>query len=208
MKKLTSIASAMLIMLSAFALAGCTIMRPTSAPPTLYDLGPLRAATIAGTPQSNLPAISIAEIRTPIWLDSQAMYYRLAYANDQQPRPYAGSRWATPPVLLFSQRLKLQLAQAGGVVLSAADGAINIPVLHIEADDFTQTFSSPEQSLVQVAVRASVFNGRTLVAQKTLIRQVPAPSADAAGGARALASASDAVIAEMIAWLSQLPTKK
>lgn len=196
----------MTILLSALLmLAACSTLKST--PPALYDLGPLY---VAGTPseQLNLPSISVAETQAQSWLNSQAMYFRLAYANDQQPRPYAGSRWTMAPTLLFSQRLKSRLAQAGGVVLSASDGALNIPVLRLEADDFTQTFSSADASAAQVVVRASVFNGRTLLAQKTFSRQAPAPSADAAGGVKAFALASDAMIADMMAWLAQLPLKK
>lgn len=196
----------MTILLSALLmLTACSTLKST--PPALYDLGPLY---VAGTPSAplNLPPISVAETQAQSWLNSQAMYFRLAYANDQQPRPYAGSRWTMAPTLLFSQRLKSRLAQAGGVVLSASDGALNIPVLRLEADDFTQTFSSADASAAQVVVRASVFNGRTLLAQKTFSRQAPAPSADAAGGVKAFARASDAVIADMMAWLAQLPLKK
>src|SRR6185436_19799962 len=120
-------------------------------------------------------------------LDSPLMFFRLNYANDRQPRAYANSRWTMAPAQLFGQRLKSRLAQAGGIVLPAADGAANVPLLRIETDDFTQTFDGPAHSSAQIALRATVFNARTMTAQKTFVKQVPAPSADAAGGARALA---------------------
>lgn len=197
----------------ALALSGCALIdAATNASarqeaPALFDLGPVRTVQ-GGDAGAALPPLSVAEVMTPAWLDGPMIYYRLAYANDQQPRPYANSRWSMPPARLFNQRLKSRLAQAGGVVLSAGDGASNTPVLRIEADDFTQTFQSAGQSSGQVAMRASVFNGRTLLAQKTFIREASAPSADAAGGVRALASAGDAVIADMMVWLGTLPLKK
>jgi len=206
MMKKTNPISILSSVLLALVLAGCVSIGQ-SAPPTLYDLGPLHAAGAASVPL-NLPPISVAETQAQSWLNNHAMYFRLAYANDQQPRPYADSRWAMAPTLLFSQRLKARLAQAGGVVLSASDGATNIPLLRLEADDFMQTFSSADLSIAQVVIRASVFNGRTLMAQKTFSRQAPAPSADAAGGVKAFALASDAVIADMMAWLAQLPLNK
>jgi cholesterol transport system auxiliary component len=206
MMKKTSRISILSSVLLALVLAGCSSIEK-SAPPTLYDLGPLHTAGTAPV-QLNLPPISIAETEAQSWLNNQAMYFRLAYANDQQPRPYAGSRWTMTPALLFSQRLKARLAQAGGVVLSASDGAADIPLLRLEADDFTQTFPSPDLSTAQVVMRASVFNGRTLMTQKTFSRQAPAPSADAAGGVKAFALASDAMIADMMAWLAQLPLNK
>lgn len=192
------------IALCGLLLAGCVTSHTT--PMTLYDLGPVRAGADAA--QAGLPPIAVAEVQAPTWLESRAMYYRLAYADALQPRPYATSHWTMPPAALFGQKLKLRLAQAGGVVLAASDGAANVPVLRIEADDFTQTFASARDSSAQVALRASLFNGRLLIAQKTFTRRVAAPSADAAGGAAALAGASDALIDDMIAWLAQLSIKK
>jgi cholesterol transport system auxiliary component len=112
-----------------------------------------------------------------------------------------------PPAQLIAQRLKSRIAQAGGVALSAADGAIGVPVLHIDVDDFTQTFDAPGHSMGMVALRASTFNGQVLIAQKTFSRQAPAPTPDAEGGARALAQASDEAIADVMQWLATLQQK-
>jgi cholesterol transport system auxiliary component len=122
--------------------------------------------------------------------------------------PYAHARWNAPPAQLFVQRLKARIARSGGTVLPAADGAINIPLLRIDTDDFTQIFTSPGSSVGQVALRVSVFQGRTLVAQKSILKEVAAPSADAAGGAKALMDASDAAITDIMSWLAGLPLKR
>jgi cholesterol transport system auxiliary component len=53
-----------------------------------------------------------------------------------------------------------------------------------------------------------VFRSHKLVDQKTFSRSAASPSADAAGGARALADASDAVAADVLAWLAALPPSK
>jgi cholesterol transport system auxiliary component len=174
---------------------------------TLYDLGMLPAEQTVAAP-SSLPPLSIADVSTPQWLDTRQMFYRLAYANNQQPRAYANSGWSTPPGQMFGHRLKARIAQAGGAVLSASAGVANVPVLRIEADDFTQTFNSPQQSTVRVSVRASVLNDRKLAAHKNFVREVAAPTPDAAGGASALAEASDLVITDMMNWLAGLRLKK
>jgi cholesterol transport system auxiliary component len=173
----------------------------------LYDLGPLRTTASAAQTGTalKLPPVSVAEVNMPAWLDSPLMYYRLSYANEQQPRPYATNRWIAPPGRLFAERLKSRIANAGGTVLSASDGATGVRTLRIEADDFSQVFSAPGQSAGHIALRASVLNGRVLVSQKTFEQSAPAPSADAEGGAKALAMASDAIIAQMITWLGSLP---
>jgi cholesterol transport system auxiliary component len=61
------------------------------------------------------------------------------------------------------------------------------------------------QSTGVVAVRASVFRGHALVDQRSFRRAIPAASADAAGGARALAAGTDAVAADIVAWLAGMP---
>jgi len=196
MKKTMQLLLALLI---AFGSASCATRGQSN---TLYDLGILR-----NTPPTlpALPPISVAEVRSPGWLDSHLMFYRLGYANEQQPHPYANSRWSMAPAQLFEQRLKARIAQTGGAVLPAAAGARNVPVLRIEADDFTQLFNAPAQSVGRVSVHAALLDGRTLIAQKNFVKEAPAPSADAAGGAKALADASDALIDDMIRWLATLP---
>ena len=190
-------------------ISACSVVsRPDAA--VLYDLGPLRtqAPPSPPSPQSlSLPPLSIVDIQVPGWLDSSLIFYRLSYANEQQPRPYAQARWSMPPGQLLQQHLKSRIAQAGGAVLTPSSAAPNVPVLRIEADDFTQIFSSPGQSIGQVSLRASVFRERTLVAQRSFVRQAPAPAADAAGGVRALADAGDAALGDMIAWLASLNLK-
>lgn len=186
------------IIIAILMTAGCAGNRPGST--TLYDLGPLETSAAGALPA--LPPVAVAEVQGPGWMDSNLIFYRLNYANNQQPRPYANARWAMPPAQLLLQRMKARIAQAGGASLAASHGATNVPVLRIEADEFSQVFEAPGKSHVAVSLRASVFRGRLLVAHKSFSRQLPAASGDAEGGARALAAASDAVIADMITWLS------
>jgi cholesterol transport system auxiliary component len=193
-----TIRSAWTLLLCGLLLAGCASVKQPQA--ELFDMG-------MATPAANLPALppmALAEVNTPEWLDSPAIFYRLAYDSARQPRPYANSRWSMPPAQLFAQRLKSRMGQAGGTLLSASDGAAGIPVLHLEADEISQIFDSPERSSGMVAMRLSVLHGRRLLGQKSFVQRMPAPSADAAGGVEAIASASDAVIADMLQWLASL----
>ncbi len=187
-------------------LAGCTVQSGRLSGANLYDLGPLPSAH----PASAQPALvlSVADVVPSAWLDSPLIYYRLLYADAQQPGAYAHHRWIMRPTELFGQRLKARIVQAGGVAASAVDGPVNLALLKIEADDFTHQFESPGRSFGSIAVRASLYHGRTLVAQKSFATRAPAPSNDAAGAAHALAAASDAVIADMLAWLATQPLKR
>jgi cholesterol transport system auxiliary component len=197
-------ARAAMMMLAVALLCGCATRAPA---PVLYDFGPVYlGAAMPATPR--LPALSVAEVQAPPMLDGPLMFYRLGYANIQQPQPYAASRWSMTPAQLLGQRLKTRIAQEGGTVLSQVGGASQLPLVRLELDDFIQIFSDPGHSVGQLSVRASVLSGPQLIAQRQFSHQVNSPAADAAGGARALATASDAVITEMLAWLAGLPLKK
>lgn len=193
-------------LLYALLLGGCTIQRDRLSSSTLYDLGPVHTAQ-AGVKSPAL-AVSVADVNPSAWLDTPLMFYRLAYANDQQPRTYAQHRWVLQPAMLFGQRLKARIAAAGGVAASAADGATNLSTLRIEADEFIHVFDAPDSSHGYISLRASVYNDRTLLAQKSFAARSPAPTNDAGGGARALANASDAVISDIMTWLATLPLRR
>ena len=173
-----------------------------------YDFGsPAQAAATPAPVAARLPALVVTDVTGNPAFDSERMYYRLNYADPLQARPYANNRWTTTPLQLLTQRFKSRVGQAGIKVLSPTDASTGVPLLRIDLDDFTQTFDSTSASYGQLIVRASLFQGRTLVDQRTFSRKVDASTADASGGARALAQATDAVAADMIGWLgtAQLP---
>ncbi|MES2295593.1 MAG: ABC-type transport auxiliary lipoprotein family protein [Pseudomonadota bacterium] len=177
--------------------------------PALYDFGAPPAGAPAAMPTGTMPAaLVVAEVNGPAALDSQSMFYRLNYADPLQARAYANNHWSGTPLQLITQRFKTRFAQTGMKVLSLSDAAAGMPLLRVEVDDFSQGFDSPGQSHGQLLLRASLFQGRKLIAQESFASKVPARSADAAGGARALAEATDAVAANILAWVAALPPRK
>lgn len=188
-------------------LAACTSVSDRRDPQALYDLGvPASASTAqAGATGPRFAPLAVADISVPSWMDSTRIFYRLDYDNPLQARSYSQARWTMPPSRLFLQRLKTRLAQAGVPVLGASDGAIGVAQLRIDADDFSQVFESATKSSARIALRVSLLQDRKLVAQKSFIAVAPANSPDAAGGVLALAAASDALAADLTAWLSTLP---
>lgn len=177
---------------------------------TAFDFGPLGApvTTAAQAPRPQLPAIVVMDATGSPAFESERMVYRLNYADPLQARTYAQARWAANPLLLVTQRVKSRLAQAGIKVLSATDSNTNVPILRLEVDDFSHAFASTTQSEGQLVLRASVFNSHTLLDQKTFSRATPAPTADAPGGARALAASTDGAAADITAWLAGIDTRK
>jgi len=199
------------VTIAAAALAGCASKGPQ---PTAFDFGPmgvpLPAASMApagtdGVRPLAMPAIVVADVSGPASLDSQRMFYRLMYADARQSRPYAYNTWAVTPLQLMSQRVKARIAQAGVKVVSTTDAAGGLPLLRLEADEFSQNFDSATQSSASITLRASVFRNHKLVDQRTFSRAARAPSADAAGGASALAESTDGIAADILAWLATMP---
>ena len=205
--------------LIALLLGGCASKGATT---SHFDFGPLSpqaataaapaavpAATSAATPAAaSIGAIIVADVTGPASLDTERMQYRLLYADARQARPYAYNQWTVTPLQLLTQRMKARIAQAGVKVLSTTDAAASVSLLRMEVDEFTQNFDSATQSQGSISLRASLFRSHHLIDQKTFARSVPAPSADAAGGARALADASDALAADVLAWLAAQPPQK
>ncbi|NRR34287.1 membrane integrity-associated transporter subunit PqiC [Oxalobacteraceae bacterium] len=184
-------------------LGACASKGPT---PAHFDFGPMPAsAHTTPAPAHPLAAIVVADVSGPAALDSERMQYRLLYADARQARPYAYNHWSGTPLQLLTQRLKGRFAQAGVKVLAVTDAAASLPLLRIEAEDFSQEFDSASSSHGRISVRASLFRGHLLLDQRSFSRSRPAPSADAAGGAQALAEASDALSADLLAWLASLP---
>ncbi|WP_162597713.1 ABC-type transport auxiliary lipoprotein family protein [Pandoraea apista] len=160
------------------------------------------AAPAAGVTAAGAPRMSPLKVvvNAPSWLDADVIYYRLPASEGDQARVYANSRWLASPARLFGDRLRSALS-VDRPVLAAGDPTA-APALRVELEEFAQYFDSTSSSHGVVQVRATLFDGPKLLAQTTLRAQAPAPSADAAGGARALALASDAVQTQLIQWLA------
>jgi cholesterol transport system auxiliary component len=189
---------------AALLLAGCASQK--GEPTTTFDFGPAMPAQTAAASSSTgaLGAIVITDVTGSSALENERMFYRLSYADPLQARSYANSRWTANPLQMTTQRLKTRIAQAGAKVLSETDASNGVPILRVDVDEFVHNFRSAGQSEGQVALRASVFRGHVLIDQRSFARTTPAGSADAAGGARALAASTDAVAADIVAWLGTL----
>ena len=81
-------------------------------------------------------------------------------------------------------------------------------LLRVELEEFSQLFESATASTGLLRLRATAVQassrGEKLLGQRSIIVQRPAPSADAAGGVRALTAATDAAVEEIDQWLQQL----
>ncbi|XHS78241.1 ABC-type transport auxiliary lipoprotein family protein [Burkholderiaceae bacterium UC74_6] len=163
-----------------WALGACSSLLPAPAPsPAIYDLGAPGAAVAA--------PIRAVDVDAPDWLDSNGMLYRLG--DPQRVQRFTEARWAASPGNLLEERLRQRL-------VPKASGA----TLYIGLESFEQRFSTATQSEVCVRVRAKL-------GERQQVFEIKRPGGtDAASGARALATASDALIEQMLAWAASAPT--
>jgi cholesterol transport system auxiliary component len=165
-----------------------------------------------------LPAVLLADVEAPVALETTAVLYRLGYADAQQLRPYAQARWSMAPAQLLRGRLRAVLGQRRSVLTPLDAAAPGTLTLRVELEEFSQWFDTTTSSAALVRVRATL--GRTgspsslgspgiaakPVAQTSFVLQHPSNTADAAGGVRAMALATDALVQQLDAWLQQTTT--
>ncbi|RQS29691.1 ABC transporter [Burkholderia sp. Bp8992] len=159
-----------------------------------YDLGPASSVVTAGSG----PALKVLDVAAPDALDSDKFAYRLAYADVQHVAVYRDSRWTAPPAQLLTQRLRGALSSRGAV-LEGSDG-VRAPTLKVDLNEFEQVFDGQSQSHGAVTARATLTLDGKVLGQRTFVARAPSSTPDAAGGARALAAASDELVSQIAAW--------
>ncbi|MFO7580869.1 ABC-type transport auxiliary lipoprotein family protein [Nitrosomonas halophila] len=190
--------------LVALLLAGCTLTPKALPPVSTYDLGPMPQPQ----PQVSLPLhpiIQLAEISAPVWLDTQAIRYRLAYHDPAQTYAYANSRWAAPPAKLLTERIRQHIATYHGETDSNISDGLPAAsyLLRIELSEFVQIFEQAHSSQVMIGWRAHLFERKTqsIVAQRNFSLAGSTETADAAGAVKAFIWLSDQLASELTEWL-------
>jgi cholesterol transport system auxiliary component len=181
-------------------LSGCATNR---AVPVQYDFDGVPDPIHSQAPLD--ATIAIPPIAAPPWLRTTALVYRLDYEPSATARAYTSSQWVAPPAALLTLRLRQSVeARNRGITLRHISVNPEGYDLEISLDAFAQIFSSPDQSLCEVVLRATlVKHGNEVIAQKTFSARRPAPTPDAAGAVKGLVNASDTDVRGIIMWLRQ-----
>ncbi|MDE3011153.1 MAG: membrane integrity-associated transporter subunit PqiC [Pseudomonadota bacterium] len=179
-----------LLALCLLMLAACSLQPVRPAATAQFDLG-------AAVPRADGagPAVQLVDCAAPPWLADTSMRYRLGWLEPLQLQAYRDSRWLAPPCALLGQRVRAQQPVAAGP---------GVRQLRIELDAFEQEFSAPQTSDAVVRLRASLAlpeAGGSLRSRSFSMRR-PA-GGDARSGALALAQATDALLAELGAWVRE-----
>ena len=158
-------------------------------------------------------------VQAPLLADgSTLVHYRLAYADAQVLRAYTQARWSVPPAQMVQQRLREHLTQGGRVVLSAAPGEAlpsvqgrRVPVLRLALEEFSHVFTTAQDSVGWVRVRATLVDpapqGDVLLAQRVLEVRQPASAPNAAAGVQALAQGVDVLGGALTQWLQTVSNR-
>lgn len=207
-------ASAWGAILLAALLAGCSAIPDKPVRAAIYDFGLAPAAHGSPVLPPTLPPLVLADVEVTGALDGSAVLYRLGYADDHQLRPYSQARWSAPPPQLIRQRVRQRLGleravlDIGESAALAREGGGAPRVLRMGLEEFSHQFETPDRSWGVLRLRVTLMEnavaGERLLAQRTFVVRRPAPSADAPGGVRALAAATDAVAQEIAQWMQGL----
>ncbi|MBK7422366.1 MAG: membrane integrity-associated transporter subunit PqiC [Propionivibrio sp.] len=185
-----------LILLAASLLSACIGGARNVPPALIYDFG-LPAKPLVGEGTWSRLAL---EVRSPPWIDSRNIDYRLVYEEPLKKREYAGSRWASSPGLLLAQQLRQQLG-----AVSAGGNAAADCLLRVELQEFSQVFDSPQKSHAVLQANVSLIDTRRqLVAERQVSIEQPAASPDAHGGVNALVKTSTELGQQLADWLASL----
>jgi ABC-type uncharacterized transport system auxiliary subunit len=88
-------------------------------------------------------------------------------------------------------------------VVVPGDNARYDAALRVDLVEFAQVFDTPDASRARVQVRATLIRDQKLAAQRTFTAERKAGTADAAGGAAALAAAAEESIDAVVRWTAE-----
>lgn len=190
-------------------LTGCTVTPHANVPLAVHSLGILHTSDInASTDQrpTRSPSLLVVDATTPVWLDSRAIQYRLAYHDPTQLYTYANSHWAATPAAMLTLQIRNRLlTETGHPVIKPGDGAQADYALQVDLTEFTQFFDSADSSHAVINLNASLIKRktRTLFAQHNFSIHQETATKDAAGAVRALTEASDKLTKNLVDWISK-----
>lgn len=186
-----------------FMVFGCALGPAATPLVATYDLGADRT-----TPTSTAIPVHVVldDVSASPWLHTPAIIYRLVYQDAARINPYSMSRWVAPPQVLVGQRLQNALARAvDGKVAADIRRDERTLTLRVAIDAFEQLVESTNAARGVVRLRVTLLNGidRRPHAQRIFTVEHASESVDAQGAVRAISAATDASIAELLAWLAR-----
>lgn len=180
----------LILLVAGSCISACST--PPVLTPSVFDLGTIKLKPLV----SGANNVRVEVSATPA-LASTDMVYRLLYDDAQVWQRYANSRWAATPAQLIQERLRVALLASPTMT---GNGAGIPPSLSLRVMEFSQWFDRPDTSRGVIQVQAQLYQNGILQAQQFMQVEASATSANAAGGAAALAQACDALASRLLSW--------
>jgi len=176
------------LMLLLTALVACAGPGKTVQNIAVYDFG-----LPAETGQSLVAKVAVDEVTAADAINHQQIRYRLNYDNPSRVYSYTESRWAATPAELLTGRLASLIQQ---------DTKLPACALKLKVEVFDHVFSSPTASAGVVQLSALLWDkkSRKVVATQAIAASEVALTANAQGGTKALALASENAMLKAVAW--------
>ncbi|PKY11669.1 hypothetical protein B1757_03355 [Acidithiobacillus marinus] len=187
---------------------GCAAATPWQTPYNINGFHP--AAPDGGKVFAHAPTVvlQLALVSASPWLDTDAYQYHLLYQNPQMLLSYRDARWVGTPAAMMDARLlqQLQRSHAWKAVLSGQSSAAAQYVLQVQLTNFVVDFSTAQAGTALVAGMATLVNAHDyqVIAQQQFTESVALSKASAAGGASAMAKASNDFVNAVTDWAARV----
>ncbi len=202
-----------LAVLAAFALHGCSALRPTATPATdfyLLDSTPVHAPLPgpATVPEKRLgPTLMVNPTVAAAGFDSPRIIY---IHKAHQLEYFAHSEWVDPPARMLGPLVVSAMAQTGafGAVVLTPGAATGVWRLDTEIIRLQHEFMT-QPSRVRFTLRATLVDDKTrkVLAWRTFDAYAPASSEDPAGGVAAANHVVQTVLSEMAIFCAEAVRK-
>lgn len=177
----------LLLTISQVACVSASKLRPNIA---LYDFS---YTENLDSKQKLIAKIDVDEITAIEALNYQKIRYRLNYKNAARVFYYTESRWTSTPAELIGNQLT--------TLLQRAEKPSNCSLrLKLQLFDHVFTSENSSSGVVQMNSTLLVRKTKQVIANDTIVESVPAITANAEGGTKALAQASEHALIKAVNW--------
>lgn len=183
---------------------GCAAATPWQTPYNINEVHPVALPGRKAVSQTVPVVLQLAPVSASPWLDTDVYQYHLLYQNPQMLLSYRDARWVGTPAEMLESRLlqQLQRSHVWKAVLSRQSSGAAQYVLQVQLTNFVVNFSAAQAGKALVAGTATLVKAHDyqVIAQQQFTDSVALSTASAAGGASAMAKASNDFVNAVTDW--------
>lgn len=180
----------LLLVLLCLSAVACVGPSKTKQNISVFDFG---VPAVSEPTQRVVSETLLDEVSATDAVNHQQIRYRLNAENPSRVFAYTESRWATTPAELLNNRL-------GGLVQQGNKSSACTLKLKVQVFDHVFKNQTDSEGVVQLSGILLDKKNRKVIASGLISEASPATSANAQGGAKALAVASDGALLKAVNW--------